>query len=78
LRSEGGQRASRSWLILAGWAATDSKQFQQYIHRPQDVQPCAKMPAHEEYDAATLAALTRYFATFVVQNDGVGIGKSGR
>jgi mono/diheme cytochrome c family protein len=64
LRSEGGQRASRSWLILAAWAATDATRFQAYIRNPQSIQPCAKMPAHSSYDDATLAALTAYFATF--------------
>jgi mono/diheme cytochrome c family protein len=64
LRSEGGQRASRSWLILAAWAATDATRFQAYIRNPQSIQPCAKMPAHSNYDDPTLAALTAYFATF--------------
>lgn len=64
LYGEGGERASRSWLVLAAWAATDSDRFQQYIHNPQALQPNAKMPAHGDYDQATLAALTAYFATF--------------
>jgi mono/diheme cytochrome c family protein len=64
LYGEGGERASRSWLVLAAWAATDASRFQQYIHNPQSIQPNAKMPAHGDYDQATLAALTSYFATF--------------
>ena len=64
LYGEGGERASRSWLVLAAWAATDSDRFQRYIHNPQSVQPSAKMPAHGDYDQATLAALTAYFKTF--------------
>jgi hypothetical protein len=64
LYGEGGERASRSWLVLAAWAATDATRFQQYIHNPQSIQPSAKMPAHGDYDQATLAALTAYFATF--------------
>jgi len=64
LYGEGGDRASRSWLVLAAWAATDSTRFQDYIHNPQALQPNAKMPAHGDYDQATLAALTAYFTTF--------------
>ena len=64
LYGEGGERASRSWLVLAAWAATDATRFQQYIHNPQSIQASAKMPAHGDYDQTTLAALTAYFATF--------------
>jgi hypothetical protein len=64
LYGEGGERASRSWLVLAAWAATDAARFEQYIHNPQSVQASAKMPAHSDYDEATLAALTAYFKTF--------------
>lgn len=64
LYGEGGERASRSWLVLAAWAATDAARFQAYIHNPQSIQPGAKMPAHGDYDGPTLTALTRYFATF--------------
>ncbi len=65
LYGEGGERASRSWLVLAAWAATDRARFEQYIHNPQSVQPNARMPAHATYDEATLDALTAYFKTFV-------------
>ncbi len=64
LNGEGGERASRSWLVLAAWAATDAARFTQYIHNPQSVQTCSRMPAHSTYDEATLAALTAYFRTF--------------
>jgi mono/diheme cytochrome c family protein len=64
LYGEGGERASRSWLVLSAWAATDATRFQQYIHNPQSIQPSAKMPAHADYDQATLEALTAYFSTF--------------
>lgn len=64
LYGEGGERASRSWLVLSAWAATDPTRFQQYIHNPQSIQPSAKMPAHGDYDQATLEALTAYFSTF--------------
>jgi len=64
LYGEGGERASRSWLVLAAWAATDETRFKQYIREPTQIQPCAKMPAHSTYDDQTLAALTAYFATF--------------
>lgn len=64
LYGEGGERASRSWLVLAAWAATDGTRFEAYIRKPQSIQPCAKMPAHSGYDDATLAALTAYFTTF--------------
>ena len=65
LHNEGGERATRSWLILAAWAASDPTAFQKYIRRPQSIQRCAKMPAHTDYDDATLAALSQYFSTFL-------------
>jgi hypothetical protein len=64
LYNEGGERASRSWLILAAWAATDPTGFKQYIHNPKSIQESAKMPAHGDYDEATLKALTAYYTTF--------------
>ena len=64
LYGEGGERASRSWLVLAAWAATDPSRFEQYIRNPQSIQTSAKMPAHSEFDEVTLAALTAYFRTF--------------
>jgi cytochrome c2 len=62
---EGGEMASRSWLILAAWAATDATQFEHYIHNPRSIMAAAKMPVHSEYDERTLNALTAYFRTFI-------------
>jgi mono/diheme cytochrome c family protein len=64
LDGEGGERASRSWLVLAAWAATDATRFEQYIRDPKSIQACSLMAAHPTYDDATLAALTAYFKTF--------------
>jgi hypothetical protein len=63
---EGGTMAGHSWLELAGIAASDAARFQQTIHDPASVKPGAKMPAHKDYDDATLRALTEYFKTFAV------------
>jgi mono/diheme cytochrome c family protein len=65
LYGEGGEKAQRSWLILGAWAATQPAQFKQCIHNPKDIQANAQMPAHSDYDQATLEALTAYFKTFV-------------
>jgi mono/diheme cytochrome c family protein len=65
LYGEGGEKAQRSWLILGAWAETQPVQFKLYIHNPKDIQACAQMPAHTDYDQATLDALTAYFKTFV-------------
>jgi len=64
MHGEGGELASRSWLILSAWATTDESNFKQYIRKPQAIQSCAKMPAHPGYDDETLAALAAYFKTF--------------
>jgi len=64
LYGEGGELASRSWLILGAWAATDETGFKRYVHKPQDVQAGAKMLPHSSYDDATLTALAAYFKTF--------------
>jgi hypothetical protein len=66
LYGEGGERASRSWLVLGAWASSDEVRFKQYIHKPTSIQSCSKMPAHSDYDEATLSALTAYFRTFAV------------
>lgn len=68
--AEGGMKAERSWLILGAWAATNPALFQAYIHEPKSVMRSAQMPAHGEYDAATLAALTAYFRTFEPMRNG--------
>jgi len=62
--AEGGTMAGRSWLRLGESAQRDGKRFRQTIHDPASVTPGAKMPAHGDYDDATLDALTAYFRTF--------------
>jgi hypothetical protein len=62
--AEGGTKAERSWLQLAALAAHDQERFRQMIRNPQAVNPKATMPAHSDYDDATLSALTAYFKTF--------------
>jgi hypothetical protein len=64
--AEGGTMAGRSWLKLAEDAATDGKRFRQTIRNPVSVRPDAKMPAHADYDDATLDAMTAYFRAFAV------------
>lgn len=61
---EGGTLAGRSWLRLAEDAQEDEQRFQQTIRNPASVRQGAKMPAHSNYDDATLQALTAYFRTF--------------
>jgi cytochrome c2 len=62
--AQGGTLAGRSWLKLAARAAADDTRFKQTIHDPASVTPGAKMPAHGDYDDATLNALAAYFKTF--------------
>jgi len=62
--AEGGTVAGRSWMKLAERANEDDKQFRRTIRNPASVTPGAKMPAHADYDDATLDALTVYFKTF--------------
>ena len=45
-------------------AAGDGPEFERYVHDPRSVDPKAEMPAHKDYDQATLDALTAYFKTF--------------
>lgn len=61
---EGGTMAGRSWIKLAERANSDAKRFRQTIRNPASVTPGARMPAHADYDDATLDALTAYFKTF--------------
>lgn len=63
---EEGYRSDRSWFILAAWASSQSRNFKRYIRDPKAVMTGAKMPAQPQYDDATLEALTKYFATFLV------------
>ena len=62
--AQGGTMAGRSWLKLAERANEDGQSFRQTIRNPASVTPGAKMPAHADYDDATLDALTAYFKTF--------------
>ncbi len=62
--AEGGTKAGRSWLKLAGLAAQNVQRFRQTIRNPASVNAKATMPAHADYDDATLDALTAYFKTF--------------
>jgi mono/diheme cytochrome c family protein len=62
--AEGGTLAGRSWLQLAEDASEDGKKFQQTIRDPTSVRAGAKMPAHANYDDATLSVLTAYFRIF--------------
>jgi hypothetical protein len=61
---EGGTKAGVSWLKLASVAARSPQKFGQIIHEPTSVNAKATMPAHADYDGATLNALTAYFRTF--------------
>jgi mono/diheme cytochrome c family protein len=62
--AEGGTMAGRTWLRLAAHARANPAQFRAIIHDPASVTPGAKMPAHGDYDEATLDALTAYFKAF--------------
>jgi hypothetical protein len=64
--SEGGTMGGHSWSQLAAIARFDETRFRYTIRDPQSVKPGAKMPAHKDYDDATLHALTEYFRTFML------------
>lgn len=70
MSSEGGTLAHHSWLQLASIAAADPSRFGRTIRNPASVTPGAKMPAHSDYDRATLDALTEYFQTFAAAKTG--------
>ena len=61
---EGGTMAGESWIELGRMAEEDGRRFRQAIRDPASVKAGAKMPAHADYDDATLDALTAYFRTF--------------
>jgi mono/diheme cytochrome c family protein len=61
---EGGQKAGRSWLVLATWAAASPEYFSAYIRDPKSKNPRAQMPGNPAYDDTTLQALVAYFRTF--------------
>jgi len=62
--AEGGQLAGRSWQILAMWASTEPDYFRRFVKNPQAIDPKNQMPSFSYYDAATIEALRRYFASF--------------
>jgi mono/diheme cytochrome c family protein len=64
LGGEGGQKAGRSWEMLAAFAAASPKDFTTYIRAPLSQNPQTQMPANPQYDDATLAAITAYFRAF--------------
>jgi mono/diheme cytochrome c family protein len=70
--NEGGQMAGRSWPILAMWASTEPDYFRRYVKNPQSVDPKDRMPPFPQYDAETIEALRRYFASFAPANSGGG------
>jgi mono/diheme cytochrome c family protein len=61
---EGGQKSGRSWESLGTLAASSPGAFKEYVRSPLSQNAEAKMPGNPQYDDATLAALTAYFATF--------------
>jgi mono/diheme cytochrome c family protein len=61
---EGGQKSGRPWESLGAMAASSPGAFKAYIRSPLEQNAEAKMPGNPQYDDATLAALTAYFATF--------------
>jgi len=64
--AEGGTMGGRSWQRLAVIAAFDPTRFKYTSRDASAVKPGAKMPAHKDYDDATLQALTEYFQTFAM------------
>jgi cytochrome c1 len=67
--------AGRSWSQLAAIARFDRTRFESTIRDPKSVKPGAKMPAHKDYDDATLHALTEYFRAFMLPSHGDRPGK---
>jgi mono/diheme cytochrome c family protein len=72
--AEGGTMAGHSWTELGSIARQDGARFRRIIHDPASVNPKAKMPAHGDYDDATLQALTDYFRTFAKTRGSLGSG----
>jgi len=64
---EGSQKSGLSWDVLSKLAQAAPEDFTAYIHSPASRNAKAQMPGFPEYDAATLAALTKYFQTFARQ-----------
>lgn len=60
----GGKKSGRSWQELSNIARSRPEYFSSYIGDPKSQDPHSQMPGNPQYDAATRAALTSYFATF--------------
>jgi mono/diheme cytochrome c family protein len=63
---EGGQKAGRSWKVLAAFASSAPDYFAAYVRDPKTKNASAQMPGNPGYDDATIGALRDYFATFAV------------
>jgi len=61
---EGGQKAGRSWQVLAAFASSAPDYFSAYVRDPKSKNVSAQMPANPNYDDSTINALRDYFATF--------------
>jgi mono/diheme cytochrome c family protein len=61
---EGGQKANRSWRVLAAFASSAPDYFAAYVRDPKTKNAAAQMPANPGYDDATIRALRDYFAAF--------------
>ncbi len=68
----GGTKSGRDWLALSRRAHDEPSYFASYMLDPKSVNPHAQMPGNPQYDAATAAALTAYFRTFVEAGAGKG------
>jgi mono/diheme cytochrome c family protein len=63
---EGGQKAGRSWSVLAAFASSAPGYFSAYVRDPKTKNAAAQMPGNPNYDDAAISALRDYFATFAV------------
>jgi len=61
---EGGQKAGRSWKVLAAFASSAPDYFSAYVRDPKTKNASAQMPGNPNYDDATIRAMRDYFATF--------------
>lgn len=62
---EGGKKSDRTWEMVARRAVRSPSYFDALVKDPATPDPGSQMAASPQYDAATLAALRAYFATFV-------------
>lgn len=61
---EGGLKSKLLWRDLSHEAVAHPARFDAYVLHPKNIRPRSQMAASPQYDAATLEALRRYFATF--------------